>query len=180
MGPEIAIIATVASSAISAVGAIQQGSAQKAAADYNAAVARNNAIAARQQASAEAERQERQMRLRRGANIAKAAASGVALEGSVLDLFEDNAIEEEIDRLSIFYQGEINANNFEANATLDDMRGQAAKQASYFSAAGTLLGGTAKAAGIYADNFTPTSEPPRLYTGLGGQRGGRLGDGLRG
>lgn len=182
MGPEVAIIATVASSAFSAVGAIKQGNAAKAAADYNAQVARNNAEAARQRATAQAERQERQARIRRGQNIARAAASGVALEGSALDLFEDNAIEEELDRLSILYQGEVDATGFGASASLDEMRGRAARNAGYVSAAGTLLGGAAKSAGIYADNFyEPTPEPtPRLYRGLGGQRGGILGDGLRG
>lgn len=152
-GLEPAFIAAAASAAgtvVSAVGAIQQGNAAKAAAQYNATVARQNAEAARADAAANAARQERAARIRRGQNIAAAAASGVALEGSVLDIMEDNAIEEELDRLTILQRGEVDAAGLLAGAGMQDIRGRAAQRAGFMSAGATLLSG-ASSTYQYAD-----------------------------
>lgn len=150
-------IALIAGAAISAMGAIQQGNAAKGAAKFNAQVANNNAIASRQNAKAGAKRQAREARLRAGTNRANAAASGT-YGGSALDLLEDNAIEEELDRLTIIHQGELQAAGLEASAGLLTAQGKAAKKAGYTSAAGTLLKGGASLYGSGAFDSTGPSD----------------------
>jgi len=155
-GIETALI--IAGTAVSAIGAIQQGNAAKAAANYNAAVARNNAIASRQNAEAQAKRQEREARIRAGANRAALGGSGVQLEGSVLDVLEDNAMEEELDRLMILHQGELQASNFESSANLMEFEGRQAQKAGRFKAFGTLAAGGAKAYGKWGGSSTSYSK----------------------
>lgn len=144
---------SVVSTAVTAIGQIQQGNAQKSAANYNAAVARNNAILARQNAAAQAKRQERESRIRAGANRAAVGASGIDLMGSALDIMEDNAMEEELDRLTILHQGEVKALGLESGATLEQFEGRQAARAGKMGAAGTLLKGGAK----LASGFSPSS-----------------------
>ena len=148
-GVEIAL--AVASTAMSAYGAIQQGNAANQAAKFNSAVANNNAIAARQNASENAKRQQREARQRAGANRANAAASGT-FGGSAFDLLEDNAMEEELDRLTIIHQGELKASGLEASGGLMSAQGRQAQTAGYFGAAGALLKGGAKGYSLYADD----------------------------
>jgi len=144
---ELTTALMVAGTAIQAVGQIQQGNAAKAAADFNAAVARNQAIGARQKATADAARQERESRLRAGAARAAIGASGVTGEGSALDILEANAAQEELDRLTILHGGEMQATGFETSAQLEQMRGAQAQKASRFAAGSTLLLGGATAYG---------------------------------
>jgi len=137
-GVEIALIAGVATSA---AGAIAAGNAQKKAADYNAAVGRVNAKAARKDAAENARRQRR---------LNRKNASVIRNRPSVsLDVLEDNVREGELMALDIIHKGEVKAIGLESGANLDKMRGKSAQQAGYFSAAGTLL----KGAGTYGDRF---------------------------
>ena len=123
---------------VSAISSMRQAAAQKDAAEFNAAVNRNNAIAARQQAEADAKEQERDKRLRAGANRASLGGSGVSIEGSPLDVLGDIAAEEELDRLKIVHNGELRATGFENNAQLDTMR--AKSQSGIGGAASSILG----------------------------------------
>lgn len=122
VGPEAMMAFKIIGAVVSAVGSMRQAQAQKDAANFNAAVNRNNAIAARQQAEAEQQQQERQARLRAGANRANIGGSGVSLEGSALDVLADIAAEEELARLTIIHSGEVRAVGFENNAQLDSAR----------------------------------------------------------
>jgi hypothetical protein len=133
---------SILSTAFSVVGAISQGRQEKNAAEYNAAVARNNAIAARQQAAANAEAQGREARRRIGSARAGYGASGVALEGSPLDIIEQSALEAELDRQNILYAGDLKASGFESTATLEESRGKSAMTGSIFKAGSSLLTGT--------------------------------------
>lgn len=123
---------------VSAISSMRQASAAKDAAEFNAAVNRNNAITARQQAEADAKEQERDKRLRAGANRASLGGSGVSVEGSPLDVLGDIAAEEELDRLKILHNGELRATGFENNAQLDTMR--ANSQSGVGGAASSILG----------------------------------------
>lgn len=152
-GLEPIVIAQIAGTVISAVGAIQQGNAAKASANFNATIASNNAIAARNKATADAARQEREGRLRAGAARAAVGASGITGEGSALDLMEANATQEELDRLTILHGGELQAMGFESDAAVARQRGSAAQSASRVKAGSTLLLGGAKAFG----SITPSA-----------------------
>ncbi|MEH6358830.1 MAG: hypothetical protein V7745_07560 [Pseudomonadales bacterium] len=145
-GLETALL--VVGTAVSAVGAISQGQAAKSAAKFNADVAKVNATQSRLQAGAAAESQDRQRRLRAGANRAALGGSGVTAEGSPLDVFADNARQEKLDELRILHAGEVSATGFEADAAIEKIRGKSAQRSGLFGAAGTLLGGGAKIAGL--------------------------------
>ena len=164
----------LAGTGVTALGSIQQGNAAKQAANFNAQVANNNAIAARQNAAANAKRLEREARLRAGANIAASGASGVQVSGSVMDLLEDNAMEEELDRLTILHQGELQASGLESSATLLRAEGSAAQRAGFTGAAGTLLSG----AGKLNYGGDPSSQP--MGTISGAAASGRAGAGFGG
>jgi len=138
----------IAAAGIQAIGAIQQGSAAKAAGDYNAAIAQQNAQFAREDAALQMQQQDRENRMLLGANIAAAGASGIKAGGSVLDVLGDAARQGELARQNIFRQGEMKAAGYQNTARLDQMQGDAAQKASYFQAAGDLLGGGANAASV--------------------------------
>ena len=84
-GLEIAALAAAAAGTVtSTVGAIQQGKSAQNLANYNAQIAQNDAIAARQKAEFDARAQERQARLFAGTQRASMAATG----GELLDMQE--------------------------------------------------------------------------------------------
>ena len=68
MGPEAMLAFKIIGGVVSAVGSMRQAQAAKDAANFNAAVNRNNAIASRQAADAQQQKHDRQSRLRAGAN----------------------------------------------------------------------------------------------------------------
>jgi hypothetical protein len=148
---------TVAAAAMSAASSIQQGKQASAAAKFNADMQNRNAGIARQQAAAEEEKQRRLGYMRQGAARAAYGASGVAIEGSPLDILEQSAAQEELDALNIRYRGAIGAQSAEGQAALSSMRGDAAMQAGYMGAGSAILLGGARAAGIYAKIPSPSS-----------------------
>jgi predicted metalloprotease len=108
-GAELAIIAAAASAAgtaVSTVGAIQQGKSAQNLANYNAQIAQNEAIAARQKAEFDAKAQERQARLFAGSQRASMASTGGELldMGDVVDM---SAEEAELENLAIRYGGDM-------------------------------------------------------------------------
>jgi hypothetical protein len=118
----VAIAASVASTAVGVVGAIAQGQAQARAAEYNAKVAENNAIAARQQqelnrqqaleearaaadqGARQAERIRRQNRAATAGQINTLLNSGATASGSALDVMTDTAVVMETEALDAQYR----------------------------------------------------------------------------
>ena len=134
----------VASAAVSAYGAIQQGRAASAASNYNAAMARQNAALARQEAADLITQQQRENYLRLGAiRAAQGKSGGQAGAGSVLDILGDAAAQGELERQNIVRAGEIKAANYQNSAALDQYKAKYATQASYLQAGSDLLGGAA-------------------------------------
>ena len=128
-------------SIVSTIGQIQQSSAASQAAEYNAAVARNNALAARQQAAANADALERKSRNVIGSSRMNYAASGVSLEGSPLDVLEEQAMMAELDRQNTIYSGELKAIGFQNEAQIEDMRAKNARSAGAIGVASSLFSG---------------------------------------
>lgn len=147
--PVIAMVMMAVGTAVSVMGQMQQGRNAKKAADYNAAIADRNAGIARQQAEQDAQAQQRQARLQQGAAVAAYGKSGVAIEGSPLDVLEQSASLAELDRQTILYRGELRAMGYADDANLSQFQGKAAMQQARSSAASTILMGGAKAAGMY-------------------------------
>ena len=140
-----------ASAVVGAVSAIQQGKAAKAASEFNAEVSMQNAQIARADAAAQAAQADREQYLRFGAiRAAQGKSGGAAGEGSVLDVLADNAIQGELEKQNIIYQGEQRARGFVNTANLDTTAGKNSQTAGYMKAGSELLSGGAKAYTSYS------------------------------
>lgn len=152
-------IAIVASTAVTAVGAIQQGmaasaqgAAQQGAMQYNSVVKQQNAELAVQQAGAREVQQRRNARQLLAQQRAALAQAGIGVGfGSALDVEEQSAIRAEMDALNIRYEGELQARGLLAAAQQDVFQGDMARSAgrnaqtaSYISAGASLLSGAAQ------------------------------------
>ena len=140
MGPEAFLI----SAAVGALGAVQEARASAAASEFNARVADNNAVIAEQNAAADERKQRRQASREMASSRARIGAAGVALEGSPLDVLEDQALEAELDALNIRYGGRLQARNYRSQAELDRSRARSARTQGFISAGTSLLNGAAK------------------------------------
>lgn len=116
----------VASAALSAAGSIQQGNAQYAsymsqanANEYNATVDKLNAQVASDEANAKEEQQRRKFGQVQGAAYAGAAQSGTGFEGSNADLLKQNAVLNELDALTIRYEGQNKSRALEDSSKLN-------------------------------------------------------------
>ena len=163
-GMEPAMMFQIASTAFSAIGQLQQGQAQSSAAKYNENIARNNAIAAQQQATANAETQRRRAAQVQGAMRASIGASGVSAEGSALDLLESSAMAAEMDTQNILYQGKLKSMGYTQTAELEKMRGRNAMSQAYSGAGSALIGGFAKMGGFSGGSWGREQD---LFSGLG-------------
>lgn len=138
------VVLLAASTAVSAIGAIQQGNAQAAANRYNAQVAEQNSVAAQQQAEASAAIQREQSRKAIGATVAGYGASGFTADGTPLDILANSASTAERDRQNILYKGKLQAAGYESQAELDRASASNAESQGYMSAAGILTRGGSK------------------------------------
>lgn len=137
-GVELAVIMpyiAAAGTAVSAIGAISAGNAEKRAADHNALVARQNAVSARQAAAENRDRQERNDRRARGA-IRNNASNNLSL-----DVLEDQVMEDALGALTITHAGELEAMGLERSANIETARGKNARAKGFGDAAGQLLQG---------------------------------------
>lgn len=159
--PAIAVAATLASTALGAVGSIQQGKAANAQAAYQAGVARNNQILA-ERAAKDAEARGRVSALNKrnetkqliGRQRTQLAANGVLVDrGSALDIVADTAKIGETDALTLENNADREAANFraqganfQADSELALLRGKSAVNSSYFQAGGVALDGVGQVA----------------------------------
>jgi len=128
--------------AVSAVGTIAAGSAQKASSEFQAKQLEQQAAeekAASQREAAKV-RKERDFILSRQQAVASASNLG-ALDETVQDLAGDVAQEGALQEGMVRYGGDERAKGRRAQAAAARMEGKAAQTGSYFSAAGTILGG---------------------------------------
>jgi hypothetical protein len=155
-------------SAISAVSQISQAQQAKNAANYNAQIAEQQATAARQTASANADRQRRSAERQLGSMQAGYSASGVSSsEGSALDILSQSARDAELDYQTILHGGEMQARGYQNTANLERSRASNAMSSGYMSAAGTLIGGAGKAYGGLTSSgggaYGPTPDGGNIY-----------------
>lgn len=129
--------------AVAAVGAVSAAQSQAAAEEYNAKVADNNAMTARQQASQQEEAQRARARQVIGSQLAATSQSGTGLSGSNLDLLTSSLYGSEIDAMNIRYEGELKASGLNAQAELDRTQASNTGTGGYLSAAGKLMGASA-------------------------------------
>ncbi len=152
----LAAVASVAGTAVSFFGMQQQASSAAASANYQAQVARNNAViqennaqAAIQAGQTEEQNQRRKTAQLEGAARAAIGANGVSTtSGTSLDVLGDTAKLGELDALTIRSNAGRTAYNYRvegmsqtAEAGLDVAKGQAAKTAGAIGGMSTLLSG---------------------------------------
>ena len=138
----IATIASLAGTAVSAVGTIAAGRAQKQAADHQAAQLDVRAKEERATAQQKALEVARERRLALSRLQARAAASGFgATDPTILDLAGETAAYGTLRQQIARYGGEARAADLTASAEGARARGSAALQNAGFNAAGTILGG---------------------------------------
>lgn len=150
----------IVSTAFTANQQIQQGKYQKGVADYNAAVAENEAQEVRK-AGVESENLQR----RRTAELlskqrAQLGAANVDLSsGSALQLQEDTQTAGEVDALRIRSNYDAQVASLQTGAGLTRNQGEFAEQSGRTSATGTLLQGasTVLGTGVADKWFTPKS-----------------------
>jgi hypothetical protein len=146
--PVIGTIASIAGTGISAMGQMQQ-------ADYQAAVARNEAIQQQYKANEDAAIGQRQMitqtrktELAQSQAQAVAAASGTdAASPSTVTLQQDIAQQGGYNAMSALYEGIARSNADTAQAQIDLFKANQAESAGPLAAMGTLFGGFGKLAG---------------------------------
>ena len=154
------IVAGVLGTAFSAYGAYQQQQAINDQAEYQAAVAKNNAITAeregqyaKDQSEEMADRHRQKVQQFIGAQRAQQSNTGFLVDtGTALDLTLDTAQYGELDALEIEHEGDmsqwraqIKKENYNAQAELFQMQ----KSSPFLAAAGEVIGGTAGIIGDY-------------------------------
>ena len=158
-GATTATYIMLASAVMSAAAAMQQAKAQSDAANFNAQVANNNAIATRAAAAENAKREGRAGDKRMGAIRARGGMDK-------MDLLVDSAMEEELGIQSILHAGELQATGFANTALLDTASARNARASGNITAASTLLSG----AGNADDSLRPTggtTPSPLRFEGRG-------------
>lgn len=130
------------SAGLSAVGAFQQSQQASATANYNARVAEANAVSTRQWAEYEASRVQQAGKTQRARMLAAQGASGVATgTGSFLDVLTSDAIENELDALSMRLQGQQRGQFYDAQGAGYRMQASQARSSMPFSIATAGLRG---------------------------------------
>lgn len=161
-GLEILAGLSALGTAVSAAGSVAQGNAAAATAKYNEAVEQQRAQQARDVAGVQAGQIQRQTQSQIGQQEAAYAAGGVELQGSPLLVMSDTASQGALKAALTTWQGQTEAAADLNQAALDSAQGQAAQQAGYIRAGGSLLTGAAQAgqmSGLFAG--TSPAAPPK-------------------
>lgn len=152
----LSTLAQLAGTALNAVGSIQEANAAADAAEYNAAIARQNAILSERRAEDaldRGDREEKQARLRAAKLAAEQrvgfAGGGVTSgSGSPLSVVEDTVALGELDALTIrnnaqreAFEFEVDAFNFNASANAGERTARNRRRAGIIGGASTALGG---------------------------------------
>lgn len=166
---------------ISTVGSYQQAKAQKAQANYQAAVAQKNQELAEDQARAQRrEGYENMIKKRQevagviAAQRAAQGASGAQVEqGSFLDLTMDTAEKGEIDALALYQKGLDNSYNSQVQAWNYGQQASAYKSAANnispgWSAASTAIGGLATIGSNFGEKLWGEGNSPLWENAFGG------------
>ena len=136
---DVAMGVGVLGTALSATSQVQQGNYAQQTGQYNQQVYQRQAAITTQNTAAQEEAQRRDAARRAGSNRAAVGASGIDLTGSPLDVLEANAQQEELDALTIRWNGRNQADSLDAQGSLAAAAGSNQQQASYIGAGSTLL-----------------------------------------
>ena len=148
--------AMMGGAAISAVGAVSQANATKAAASYNTALRERDATVALNQSSQDAIQFQARAARDHGTVLAGYGASGVATDdGSPMDALRMSVANAKLDEGTILYKGRLKATGYYDDAELNRRAGKTAEEQGYFNAASSLLVGGGRAAATYQAGRRP-------------------------
>lgn len=146
-------VTSLVASGISAYGQYESGQTQKKAMEYNAEMDNRAANDALQRGAIDAAAVKERTRKLISSQIAASGAAGFdSTTGTALDLSTEAAGYGELDALKTMRNAQLTASGMQAQANLDLYQGNAAARSGTLSAAGTMLSGTASAAGGYYGN----------------------------
>lgn len=183
-GISLATAASIGSTALGALGALQSGAASSSAAGYNAQVAANNAKLAQQNAEMAGAQGEQNVavesaktRAKIAATLADQGASGVDVNsGSAVDVRASEAKLGMLNSLNIRADAARKAYGYETEAAtqkgqenLYKSEKKSAKIGGWLDAGGTVLGGIAKASQY--SNFLGKSDPTSGLTNVSSSDG---------
>jgi len=129
----------LAGGAVAAYGSIKQAEAQQSAANYNAAMADQNARIALEQAGAQASLQRQRATQIQGSVMAGYSAAGVTSDGSPSDVLAMSVSNAALDEQNILYMGRLRSIGYVNEATLDRFSGRTAQEQGQLNAASSLL-----------------------------------------
>lgn len=127
------------SAAMGAAGALHEGAAADAAGKGEAALYRAQAASRLQKAEYDAELSRRKYERSKGTVEARAAGEGVDMQ-NFYDILADDAEEAALERAAIRWSAQSESAMLEYQAGAAERRGKDAKTASYFKAAGAVVG----------------------------------------
>jgi len=142
-------LATIASTALSAGGAVVQGQQQAQMAEYQAKAIEQQRQAEAQASAYEAQREKRKQDLLAANARAQVGASGVALEGSPTEVLLANARENQMDIEAIKYGSQLKQNALTTQAAITRYGGKQAKAAGIINAGSAVISGIS---GLYDPN----------------------------
>lgn len=140
----LATALTVASTAVSAAGAIMQGQQANAAAQAQAAAYEQQQQNEQKSAAFEAAQQDRKQRLEMANARAQIGASGVGFAGSPSAVLAANAGQAQLDLEAIRYGSQLRQNQLGTQANLSRLEGRQARTASFINAGSAVLSGAVK------------------------------------
>lgn len=132
--------------AVQVFGQIQGARAEKADAEFNATIAEQEAVLARQEAGAREERQREEDRRILARQRALVGAAGITFEGSPVAVFAESAAQAELDALLIRREGVLRSRSLLIEADIQRVAGRQALAAGILGAGTTLLTGGARIA----------------------------------
>ena len=139
----IAAIGILAATAMGITSGVMQSNQQKAMANYQRQVNKQNAQASRQAAQAKIENQRRAAKFTYGSQLARLGGMGVLAEGSPLDIMGQSAGQEKYDEMVTEYEGETQSVNFQQKAALNKYQADVADYNLGLNTATTIAKGTA-------------------------------------
>ncbi len=156
MGVALPFLA-IASTVIGAVGQIQQGMAAKQAGDYNAEVARQNAIHAERAGQAKATDVGLRSAAEGGRIKAAQAANNIDVNtGSAVSVQSNQRAAGQVDQTNTNNDALVQAYGYKAQGELEKAKGQSAMVGGFLGAAGTLAGGASKWGGEVFGGSSPS------------------------
>lgn len=148
----VAATAAAVGTGVSAYGAYSAGQAQKQASEINARNAEQQAIAIRQSADLDIQKQQKDQRRFVAQQRSLVAKSGVAFSGSPLDVIADSLADSELDMAITDYNARVGISQARSQSAYNTFMGNQFAKTGTLQAGSTLLSGWGQTGMMIASN----------------------------